>query len=92
MLLLLCDLEVVRSIETNASRPCTGSPYPVSTRIAASDFLGLLTAGYVVDSTNFPVWFLLAGIVSAIVGVSGFFIGSVLNIEQVSASPQAVMI
>jgi hypothetical protein len=58
---------------------------------AASAFFGLLIAGSVVDSINLPVWFLLAGIVYAGVGISGFFIGSVLNMEQVSTNPQEVI-
>jgi MFS transporter, DHA3 family, macrolide efflux protein len=50
---------------------------------AASSLLGLLIAGPVVDRTSLPLWFLLAGIISAVVGASGFLFPSVLRIEWI---------
>ena len=49
---------------------------------AASSLLGLLIAGPLVDATSLPLWFLLAGLVSAAVGASGFLIPAVLTIES----------
>jgi len=49
---------------------------------AASSLIGLLVAGPVVDATSLPLWFILAGLVSVGVGVSGFLLPSVMKIEQ----------
>lgn len=48
---------------------------------AASAFGGLLIAGPVVDATSLPSWFLLAGIVCTAVGLAGFFIPTISDIE-----------
>ncbi len=49
---------------------------------ASFSLVGLLVAGPVVDATRLPLWFILAGLVSVGVGVSGFLLPAVLNIEQ----------
>jgi DHA3 family macrolide efflux protein-like MFS transporter len=48
----------------------------------ASSLLGLSIAGPIVDHTGVPFWYLLSGCVAILIGLSCFFIPSVLNIEQ----------
>lgn len=48
----------------------------------ASSLLGLSIAGPIVDRTGVSFWYLLSGCVAILIGLSGFFIPSVLNIEQ----------
>jgi DHA3 family macrolide efflux protein-like MFS transporter len=49
---------------------------------AASAFGGLLIAGPVVDATSLRLWFILAGAVAIMIGLCGFFIPSVIFIED----------
>jgi DHA3 family macrolide efflux protein-like MFS transporter len=55
---------------------------------AASALLGLLVAGPVVDATSLPLWFILSGMISVAVGISGFLLPSVIGIEQGRLSDQ----
>ena len=43
--------------------------------------LGLLIAGPLADATSVQIWFVIAGVVCALVGIAGFFIPAVMNIE-----------
>jgi hypothetical protein len=49
---------------------------------AVSSLIGLLVACPIVDTIGLPLWFLLAGLVSACVGFSGFLFSAVMKIEQ----------
>jgi DHA3 family macrolide efflux protein-like MFS transporter len=49
---------------------------------AASAFGGLLVAGPLVKATSLQLWFVLAGGVSIIIGLSGFFIPGVFCLEE----------
>ena len=49
---------------------------------AASALGGLLIAGPVVDATSLPLWFVLAGAVSVLIGLVGFFIPAVYHLEE----------
>jgi DHA3 family macrolide efflux protein-like MFS transporter len=48
-----------------------------------SSVLSLAFAGLIVDRTGVPFWYILTGAIVILVGLSGFYVSSVLNIEQV---------
>ena len=50
--------------------------------------LGLLIAGPLADATSIQIWFVIAGAACALVGVAGFFIPEVMNIENNRKSVQ----
>jgi DHA3 family macrolide efflux protein-like MFS transporter len=49
---------------------------------ASSAFGGLLIAGPIVDATSLRLWFVLAGVVAIIIGLSGFFIPAIFSLED----------
>ncbi|MFM8425539.1 MAG: MFS transporter [Chloroflexota bacterium] len=44
--------------------------------------VGFLIAGPITDATSFQAWFWVAGILNLVIGISGFFIPAVINIES----------
>jgi len=44
--------------------------------------LGLLVAGPVTDATSYQAWFWIAGILNLLIGLGGFFIPAIINIEN----------
>lgn len=44
--------------------------------------VGFMIAGPVTDATSFQAWFWVAGILNLVIGISGFFIPAVINIES----------
>ena len=44
--------------------------------------IGFMIAGPVTDATSFQAWFWVAGILNLVIGLSGFFIPAVINIES----------
>lgn len=44
--------------------------------------IGFMLAGPITDATSFQAWFWVAGILNLIIGISGFFIPAVINIES----------
>ena len=44
--------------------------------------IGFILAGPITDATSFQAWFWVAGILNLIIGISGFFISAVINIES----------
>jgi DHA3 family macrolide efflux protein-like MFS transporter len=44
--------------------------------------IGFLIAGPITDATSYQVWFWIAGILNLLIGVSGFFIPAIMNIES----------
>jgi len=44
--------------------------------------LGVLIAGPLSDALGIQVWFWVAGIICVIIGIAGFFIPAIMNIEN----------
>ena len=44
--------------------------------------IGFILAGPITDAISFQAWFWVAGILNLLIGVSGFFIPAVINIEE----------
>jgi DHA3 family macrolide efflux protein-like MFS transporter len=44
--------------------------------------LGLIIAGPVTDATSYQTWFWVAGILNLLIGLTGFFIPAIMNIES----------
>ena len=54
----------------------------VSSLAAAMTPLGLIVAGPVADAFGVSIWYIIGGIVTVILGISGFFMPSVLHIDD----------
>ncbi|MBI3170633.1 MAG: MFS transporter [Chloroflexi bacterium] len=44
--------------------------------------IGFLIAGPITDATSYQAWFWVAGILNLVIGLSGFFIPAIMNIES----------
>jgi DHA3 family macrolide efflux protein-like MFS transporter len=54
--------------------------------------LGLIIAGPLADTFGVQTWFIVGGLVTGFMGIAGFFIPAVLNIENnhnIDEQPQA---
>jgi hypothetical protein len=49
---------------------------------AGSTLVGLTIAGPIVDATSLPLWYILAGSVSVLVGIAGYLLPAVMKIEE----------
>jgi DHA3 family macrolide efflux protein-like MFS transporter len=54
----------------------------ISSAAAAMSPLGLILAGPLADAYGVQTWFIIGGVVTVIMGVSGFFIPAVVNFED----------
>jgi DHA3 family macrolide efflux protein-like MFS transporter len=52
--------------------------------------IGLAFSGPIADSVGIQLWFLIAGIPTALIGVTAFFLPSVMSIEDPSSRPEHV--
>jgi len=52
--------------------------------------VGMAFAGPIVDGVGIQVWFLIAGIPTALIGVTAFLLPSVMGIEDPSSQPEGL--
>jgi DHA3 family macrolide efflux protein-like MFS transporter len=62
----------------------------ISTLAAAMSPIGLIVAGPIADKLGVQTWFIIGGIVTCVMGVSGLFIPAIMNFEEGRSGIEAV--